>query len=192
MTLPKTCGECELCKRGDSAFDYCDLLSEKDEHGFIHRYETTGPMAMLADCPLRKDLEVGCPDCLNSDNPSGMCDACAEKRNERVAQKYKSDLPTGVIDGDVDDLIRAESTHDLLEDRKKQYGEYRKVAKCAQQLKRVLRKFIDFELLNSTQAESLDMICNKLARLQGDADLVDTWRDIAGYAQLVVNELEGE
>lgn len=150
--LPKTCGECEHCKRGGSAFDYCDLLSDKDEHEFIHRYETTGPMAMLADCPLRKD--------------------------------------TGVItDPDVDERIK-ESFGPLLAERKKQYGEYHQVAACAQQLKRTLRKFIDFDALRNTQAESLDMICNKLARLQGDADLVDTWRDIAGYAQLVVNELE--
>jgi hypothetical protein len=35
------------------------------------------------------------------------------------------------------------------------------------------------------------MICSKLARLAcGDADHVDSWHDIAGYATLVVKDLE--
>ena len=39
--------------------------------------------------------------------------------------------------------------------------------------------------------ESLDMICNKLARvLCGNYYLHDTWHDISGYAKLVANELE--
>ena len=39
--------------------------------------------------------------------------------------------------------------------------------------------------------EALDLICNKLGRIaNGDPTYDDSWRDIAGYAQLVVNELE--
>ncbi|RUO17092.1 hypothetical protein EJK55_1172 [Moraxella catarrhalis] len=37
------------------------------------------------------------------------------------------------------------------------------------------------------------MIAHKISRLiAGDSYFIDTWRDIAGYAQLVVNELSNE
>ena len=42
------------------------------------------------------------------------------------------------------------------------------------------------------QSEALDMIMTKIARvINGDADHVDTWNDIAGYAKLVAERLQG-
>ena len=42
------------------------------------------------------------------------------------------------------------------------------------------------------QAEALDMICTKLGRIvNGDPDYVDNWVDIAGYAKLVADRLQG-
>jgi sulfur carrier protein ThiS len=39
--------------------------------------------------------------------------------------------------------------------------------------------------------ESLDMIANKIARIvNGDPYYKDSWQDIAGYAQLIVNKLD--
>jgi hypothetical protein len=36
------------------------------------------------------------------------------------------------------------------------------------------------------------MICQKMARIAvGDADYLDNWIDIAGYAQLVADRLQG-
>jgi hypothetical protein len=41
--------------------------------------------------------------------------------------------------------------------------------------------------LHADQQEALDMICHKIGRIiNGDANYDDSWRDIAGYAQLVV------
>jgi hypothetical protein len=41
-------------------------------------------------------------------------------------------------------------------------------------------------------AETLDMIAHKIGRIiAGNAAEPDHWRDIAGYAQLVANRLEG-
>jgi hypothetical protein len=38
----------------------------------------------------------------------------------------------------------------------------------------------------------LDMICHKIGRIiNGDPDYADSWHDIAGYAQLVANRLNG-
>jgi len=40
------------------------------------------------------------------------------------------------------------------------------------------------------QWEALDMICSKISRIvNGDPDYDDSWVDIAGYAQLIVNRL---
>jgi len=40
------------------------------------------------------------------------------------------------------------------------------------------------------QQEALDMICHKIGRIvNGDPDYDDSWRDIAGYAQLVCDRL---
>ena len=43
------------------------------------------------------------------------------------------------------------------------------------------------------QAESLDMICNKIARIVcGDSNYIDSWHDISGYATLVVQQLTNQ
>jgi hypothetical protein len=47
-------------------------------------------------------------------------------------------------------------------------------------------------LLNPSQREALDMIQHKIGRiLAGNPNHHDHWHDIAGYATLVANELEG-
>jgi hypothetical protein len=45
--------------------------------------------------------------------------------------------------------------------------------------------------MTDVQQEAFDFIASKLARiLSGQAKFADHWRDIAGYAMLVVRELE--
>lgn len=49
-----------------------------------------------------------------------------------------------------------------------------------------------FKGLTPDQREALEMIAHKIGRiLNGDPDYADSWRDIAGYAQLVCDRLEG-
>lgn len=44
--------------------------------------------------------------------------------------------------------------------------------------------------VTQVQKEAIFMICHKLARIaNGDPSYDDSWRDIAGYAQLVVDDL---
>jgi hypothetical protein len=46
--------------------------------------------------------------------------------------------------------------------------------------------------LADDQQEALDMICHKIGRIiNGDPDYADSWHDIAGYAQLVADRLNG-
>ena len=81
---------------------------------------------------------------------------------------------------------------ELLETRAKTHGEYVNVARLAQVMKADMRYYgIKYGNLSFSQKETLDMIVSKIGRiLSGDPKEVDHWRDIAGYAQLVVRELE--
>jgi hypothetical protein len=83
---------------------------------------------------------------------------------------------------------------ELLDAREKTHGEYANVARVSQILKSDFRYYgVKYEKLRMAQKEALDMIACKIARiLSGDPDEIEHWRDIAGYAQLVVRELEAE
>ena len=79
----------------------------------------------------------------------------------------------------------------VLEERGKNYGQYKDVAYCSQKLKSVLRSMPSWEKLSNSQRESLDMICNKLARItNGNPAYMDSWTDIAGYAKLITDQHE--
>lgn len=52
---------------------------------------------------------------------------------------------------------------------------------------------VNYDLLDLDQAEALDMIMNKIGRIvNGNSNNVDSWQDIAGYAQLIVERLKKE
>lgn len=81
-----------------------------------------------------------------------------------------------------------------LNERGKRYGKFVGHAMLSQALK------IDIEAhmervgtdLALDQKEALDMICHKIARIiNGDPDYADSWIDIAGYAKLISDRLQG-
>lgn len=83
-------------------------------------------------------------------------------------------------------------TTEILKERGQRYGRFDGHAKVTQRLKGVIAGELHIrrkELANDQQ-EALDMICHKIGRIiNGDADYEDSWRDIAGYAQLVADRL---
>ena len=82
----------------------------------------------------------------------------------------------------------------ILDERGKRYGKFTGHAEISQQLKRILFTYQSVRRcsLDHDQLEALDMICHKIARiLNGDPNYADSWIDIAGYAQLVADRLEG-
>ena len=90
---------------------------------------------------------------------------------------------------------------DILEERGKTHGDFRDVAELSQALKSELRKhtakmsdrapFSNSKSKTNSQCEALDNIAQKMARIVcGNPNEPDHWRDIAGYALLIVNELE--
>jgi hypothetical protein len=81
-----------------------------------------------------------------------------------------------------------------LNERGARYGTFTGHAEIAQRLKAVMRVYeakrgCD---LDPDQREALEMIAHKIARiLNGDPNYADSWVDIAGYAKLVADRLEG-
>ena len=82
---------------------------------------------------------------------------------------------------------------DTLQERGARYGEFWQQAAVAQALKAEINAVIATPYgIAPVVREALDHICTKLARIAcGDPTYADNWRDISGYATLVLRELEG-
>lgn len=79
-----------------------------------------------------------------------------------------------------------------LAERGKRYGVFSKHAEVTQAIKHALFTCRDRSGLAPDQVEALEMIAHKLGRIvNGDPDYADSWVDIAGYAKLVVDRLQG-
>ena len=96
--------------------------------------------------------------------------------------KYEDESETGT---DVDET---------LDNRAQDYGKFIQGAEIMQMLKRIVHNYIEARgtKLAFDQREAIDMIIHKLGRIiNGNPDKVDSWVDIAGYAKLVADRLEG-
>lgn len=81
----------------------------------------------------------------------------------------------------------------IITERGSRYGKFKDGAEIMQELKDVMREVDGWRNLTPSQREALDMIQHKIGRiLNGDPTYDDSWKDIAGYATLIVNELNGE
>ena len=83
----------------------------------------------------------------------------------------------------------------ILNERGKRYGSFLEHARVTQRLKTVAHAFAEQhdKTFDVDQAEALDMIFHKIGRiLNGDPNYADSWVDIAGYAKLVADRLEGK
>jgi hypothetical protein len=83
---------------------------------------------------------------------------------------------------------------EILDERGKRYGTFVGHAEVSQQLKTVMGDALmqRGKDLTYDQYEALDMIAHKIARIiNGDPNYADSWIDIAGYAQLVADRLQG-
>ena len=83
----------------------------------------------------------------------------------------------------------------VLEERGSRYGRFIDHATITMNLKNMIRDHRHLHRLGplaDDQQEALDMICHKIGRIvNGDPNYVDSWVDIAGYAQLVADRLQG-
>ena len=81
----------------------------------------------------------------------------------------------------------------MLAERGSRYGAFKTHAEHTQAIKRLLVKLMGqdkWDALADDQREALEMIAHKLGRItNGDPNYDDSWRDIAGYADLVAKRL---
>lgn len=81
-----------------------------------------------------------------------------------------------------------------LTERGERYGKFMDHARISQSFKSFVRNSHGekWKTMSFDQQEALEMIFHKIARiLNGDPHYADSWVDIAGYAQLVADRLEG-
>jgi hypothetical protein len=87
--------------------------------------------------------------------------------------------------------VQASEVKRILAERGARYGDFTGHAEIAQRLKDIVRAHS--ARLSPIHQEALDMIIHKIGRiLNGDPNYADSWIDIAGYAQLVVDRLPGD
>lgn len=80
----------------------------------------------------------------------------------------------------------------VLTERGSRYGKFVDHARITQALKAVIFGNSTEGKFSDDQAEALEMIAHKLGRIiNGDPNYADSWVDIAGYAKLVADRLEG-
>ena len=86
----------------------------------------------------------------------------------------------------------AHPLENILTERGKRYGLFKDHANISQTIKDMMKQEEGWARLAPDQKEALEMIVHKIARiLNGDPNYVDSWVDIAGYAKLVSDRLEG-
>ena len=79
---------------------------------------------------------------------------------------------------------------ELIKERTVTHGDFEQHAATAQALKRALRLSSKWHALPATVQESLEMMMHKVARItNGQYGHLDSWHDIQGYAELILQEL---
>ena len=114
----------------------------------------------------------------------------------RGRQARKADAAPKPASNGADDLraMAQESMDALLQKREDQYGSFMFGANIAIRLKGIMHNAIAQKDLHLApdQMLALDMIAVKISRiLSGNPSHKDSWIDIAGYAKLVSDRLEG-
>ena len=87
--------------------------------------------------------------------------------------------------------MKTENIQEMLNSRNSTHGTFTSNAYISQSLKGIVRLGDSFSGLTTYEREALDMILHKIARIVSSSDKnLDNWRDVIGYTQLVINELQ--
>lgn len=81
---------------------------------------------------------------------------------------------------------------ETLAQRGSVYGAFKTHADFAERINLVYESSGNWKTMNPDNKEALRIIANKIGRiLNGDPEYDDNWRDIAGYAKLVLDRING-
>ena len=115
-----------------------------------------------------------------------------EWRSNKFLNKTQAEMFEGVEQVSVQDMNIIDA---VLDERGSRYGKFTTHAEITQTLKREATRYLvrQCKELDFDQQEALDMIFHKIGRIiNGDPNYADSWVDIAGYAKLVADRLEGK
>lgn len=83
-------------------------------------------------------------------------------------------------------------TAQVLTERGTRYGNYLEQTAISNKIKESMQEIPTYWDMATDQKDALEMIAVKMSRIvNGDPDYADNWADIAGYATLVKDRLEG-
>ena len=120
--------------------------------------------------------------------------ACDGLRKQLVSTVIGDSFKKASAEGQQAKQPQLQTLSQLLDQRGNRYGTFKGHAEITQDLKSLIRGELAKrnKHLAPDQLEALDMICHKIGRIvNGDPDYDDSWVDIAGYAQLVADRLQG-
>ena len=130
-----------------------------------------------------------CDICGNTLNSDGACKKCFELDIIENISEARKEVDLKPFNTNVPVLNNVKTTNEILEERGSRYGEFKDFSQLSQSLKSYTTN-VD---MDDYMHEALDMIMHKIARIcNGDPQYIDSWQDIAGYAELVVKELKKE
>ena len=124
--------------------------------------------------------------------------AVAKKMGVKPGDFIREGLKLGVLQYDDERNFTGETEEtnidETLDARAQDYGKFKDGAALMQAMKRTLADHA--RMHNKTfaddQWEALEMIVHKIGRIvNGNPDKVDHWVDIAGYAKLIADRLQG-
>lgn len=99
----------------------------------------------------------------------------------------------GITEVEIPEPDAPEGIDAVLAERGSRYGSFQGHAGITQHLKWAMRTSKNWEQLNPSQKEALEMVAHKIGRiLNGDPDYLDSWTDCVGYMRLVVRQMEGD
>lgn len=129
------------------------------------------------------------------------CEVCYRESADNMAERVKNELDfnDAPTQEELDVVLEAASILNptsldaVLNERGSRYGSFLKHAIITQRIKAVMTDTPNWIALNDDMVEALEMIAHKIGRiLNGDPAYADSWVDIAGYAQLVADRLNGK
>ena len=111
------------------------------------------------------------------------CNFVAYTHSKKLCQGGKMTVP--------DSRGQTATMEAILKERGMRYGNFETQAQISGGIKRIV--FGNNPDLCEDQREALEIIAHKISRIvNGDPNYADSWRDIAGYATLIANRLEGK
>lgn len=82
---------------------------------------------------------------------------------------------------------------DTLAERGSRYGNFADQGRIEQNIKRAMHDSPNWATLPDDSKSALEMIATKMSRiLKGDPEYDDSWRDIIGYATLILNRIAAD